>query len=99
MRHLRHAAIKFDAAAYNPLGVDREQPCELVAFYVEINERQYAGVVGAEHPIGASPVAGLVRLDAHRERRNMVGLERADRRRGAPARLRATPLSGALRRR
>ncbi len=84
MRHLRHAAVELDTAADDALGADREKTRELVALHVEIDQRQRAGVVGAQHAVRPAPEARLVRFDAHSNRRDSVRLERADRRRGAP---------------
>src|ERR1700749_3367661 len=84
MSHLWHAAIELDSATNDALGADRQQPSELVALHVEIDQCQCAGIVGTEHPIRASPEAGLMGLDAHRECCDPVRLELPDRRRGAP---------------
>ena len=81
--HLRHAPVELDAAADDTLGADREQPRELIALHIKINEGQRAGAVCAQHAVGPAPEARLVRLDAHRDCRDAVGLERADGRRGA----------------
>ena len=83
MRHLRRAVVELDLAADDALGADREEAGEIVAFDVEIDERQDAGVVGAHHPVGAPAHAGLVRLDPDLEGHDAVGFERRDRRRGA----------------
>ena len=84
MRHLRHAAVELDAAAEDALGADRQQARKLVTFHVEIDQGQCAGVVGAQHAVRSTAEARLMRLDADRDRRDLVRLERADRRRGAP---------------
>jgi len=84
MRHLRHAAVELDPPADDALGADRQQPGELVALHIEINEGQGPGVVGADHPVRASPETGLVRFDAYGERCNTVGFERPDSWRGPP---------------
>ncbi len=81
---LGSAVVELDAAADDPLGADRQQPRELVAPHIEIDQGQGPGVVGAQHPVGASSVTGLMRLDAHRDRHDLVGLEGPHRRRRAP---------------
>src|SRR5690349_13447942 len=84
MGHLRHSAVELDAAADQTIGTDREQPRNLIALHVEIGEGQRPGIVCAEHPIGSSPEAGLMRLDTDSQCRDAVRLELPDRRRSTP---------------
>ena len=79
MRHLRHAVVELDPAADDPLGADRKQARQIVAFDVEVDEGQGPGVVGAEHPVRPAPDARFVRLDPHLQGDDLVGFEVADR--------------------
>src|SRR5262249_4797609 len=59
------------------------EPCQVVALDVKIGQSQPPGWVGADYPIGPRAAAGLMRLDPHRDRHDLVGLQLLDRRRGA----------------
>ena len=83
MGDLGCTVVEFDPPADDPLGADREQPREIVALEVEVSQGQPPGRVGADHPVGPRTVAGLVRLDPHRDRHDLVWLQVLDRRRGA----------------
>ena len=82
--HLRHAAVELDAAADDALGADRQQPRKLIALHVEIDQASRSRCCRCTAPGKAGAQARLMCLDAHRDRRDPVRLERADRRRGAP---------------
>ena len=57
---LRHAAVELDEAADDTFGADRQQPRQLVAPDVEVDQGQGAGIIGAKHPIRTTAMPRLV---------------------------------------
>ena len=87
MRHLRQAAVIFDPAADHPLGADRQQPLQLVAAHVEVDQRQHAGAVAQQDAVRSAAKAWLMLFDDAPDRHNsvrpIVRIKGTDRRRGA----------------
>jgi hypothetical protein len=63
VRDLRHAVVVLDTAADDPLGADRQEPRQVVALDVEVDQHQRAAHVGDKNPVGPAPHARLVPLD------------------------------------
>ena len=84
MGDLRHAVVVVDPAADHPLRADRQQPLQIVALHVEIDEHQGAGRIADKHPIGSASVAGLMALYLGLDSDDgiggpIAGMERTDR--------------------
>ena len=87
MHHLQHAVVKFGSAGDEAQLARRQELLQVVLARVEKCERQRAGVVAGDDPVGrARPVRRrrTVLLDGHRHRDDRAGLHIAQLGAGAP---------------
>jgi len=83
MGYLRDADVKLDLATDDALGADWQQPFQVIAFDIEIDEGDEAGAVVADHPVRPASHARFVALDRELQRDDGAVFDLGDRRRVA----------------
>jgi hypothetical protein len=83
MRDLGGAVVELDPAADDAFATDRVEARQIVAFDVEIDEREDACAICAHNPVGATARAWVMRFDTQLQGCNPTRFERLDLRGGA----------------